>query len=201
MNVWRIGYDVDGVGFTFSQSVRDYLDFKDLGHLWKSGPNPKPYWDWYKDWGWTSKQFVDFCNEAADAGYLFSGGIREGYAESIQAVAAMGHHIVIATDRSFGSTPEVSQKLTVEWFEQHGIEYDELHFTANKPDAECDFFIEDKLENYDALGAAGTKTFLLNRPWNEVEGGDARNRIDEIAEYTEAISAATKRGHYDLSFA
>jgi hypothetical protein len=76
-----------------------------------------------------------------------------------------------------------------------------LHFTANKPDAKCDFFIEDKLENYDALVASGTNAFLLNRPWNEVEGGDARNRINEIAEYTEAISAATKRGHYDLAFA
>lgn len=197
----RTGWDIDGVGFTFGDSVRAYLEHTGQGHLWKSGPNQEPYWDFYKDWGWTSQQFVDFCHAGADAGFIFAGGIREGYSEAIERVARLGHEIVIATDRSFGSHPGVSQELTMEWLRQHGIEYDELHFTANKPDADADVFIEDKLENYDALVSAGCVAYLLNRPWNQVEGGDARNRIDHISEYADAIENVTKLGYLDLPVA
>ena len=128
-------------------------------------------------------EFVEFCNEAADCGCLFSGDVREGYVEAIDAVALMGHEIIICTDRSFGTHPGVSQGLTVAWLHQHEIDYDELIFSADKTVSNCDFAIDDKLENYDALVAAGCKAFLLNRPWNKVEGGDARNRIDGFDEY------------------
>lgn len=196
---FRTGWDIDGVGHVFGDSFHNWLIHTGRGDLWKSGPTPKPFWDWYKDWGWTSEQFVDECHKAADAGILFNGPIREGYFESIQRIAESGHEIIIATDRPFGSTPEVSEKITVEWLDREGIEFDELWFTADKTLPGCDFFIEDKLENYDDLIAAGTNAFLLNRPWNQVEGGDARNRIDSISEYADAILAAAKEGHRDLS--
>lgn len=205
--IFRTGWDIDGVGFNFGDSVHRYLCHIGQGHLWKSGPNPEPYWDFFKDWtkddgtAWTGKDFVDMCNAGADAGFIFAGPVREGYREAIDAVANMGHTIVVATDRPFGSTPEVSQKTTVEWFQEHEINYDELHFTAKKSEANCDFFIDDKLENYDELVAAGTKAYLLNRPWNKVEGGDARNRIDSLDEYVDAIAEATNKHYYDLTFA
>jgi hypothetical protein len=194
----RIGWDIDGVGYNFTGCVKEALKADGKFHLWKSGPNP-PYWEFYEDWGWTGKDFVEFCGKYADAGIIFAGDVLEGYAECIKEVAQMGHEIIIATDRTFGTTPEVSQKLTVEWLEQHGIEYDELHFTADKTDANCDFFIEDKLENYDALIAAGTNAYLLNRPWNQISGGDGRMRIDNIWQYADAIVDATIKGYTDLA--
>lgn len=196
----RAGTDLDGVGHVFGDTVHNWLIHTGRGHLWKSGPTEEPYWDFFKDWGWTGKQFVEECNAAADAGILFDGPIREGYAEGIAAIAAMGHEIIIHTDRPFGSSPEVSEKITVQWLEKHGIEYDELWFGPDKTASGCDTFIEDKIENYDALVAAGTKAFLLNRPWNKVAGGDARNRIDSYDEYVEAIATITKQGFADLSF-
>lgn len=197
----RSMWDLDGVGFTFGDSCKAHLDHTGRGHLWKSGPTPEPYWDWYKDWGWTSAEFVEFCNEAADCGCLFSGPVREGYVEAIDAVAAMGHNIIICTDRSFGTHPGVSQGLTVEWLHQHDINYDELIFSADKTVSNCEVAIDDKIENYDALVSAGTKAFLLNRPWNKIEHGDARNRIDTFDEYVEAIANATEEGFVDLLFA
>jgi hypothetical protein len=187
----RTGWDIDGVGFTFGDSCKKHLDHTGRGHLWKSGPTPDPYWDWYKDWGWTGEEFVAFCNEAADCGCLFSGGVREGYVEAIAQVARMGHEIIIVTDRSFGSTPRVSEKITEEWLDQHGIEYDELIFSADKTAGRCDTFIDDKLSNYDALAKTACDVYLLNRPWNKVDTPDNRQRIDTIAEYTEAIRRAT----------
>lgn len=111
----------------------------------------------------------------------------------------MNHEIIIITDRSFGKTPEVSQKLTLEWLNQHGIEFDELVFSPNKNAVPTDMFIDDKLQNYDALVANGVNAFLLNRPWNKVAGGDSRNRIDEISQYADAVQVATVRGYVDLT--
>lgn len=196
-----VGSDLDGVAHVFGDSVHNHLLHTGRGHLWKSGPTPDPYWDWYKDWGWTSKQFVDFCHEAADCGCLFNGPVREGWVEMMNKIAEDGHYVVIITDRAFGSSPEVSQKITVEWLRQHCIYYDELIFSADKTCRWTDFYIDDKIENYDALTRAGTKAFLLNRPWNKITGGDARNRIDKLSEYTDAIDAAMKNGFYDHWFA
>jgi len=199
--VFRVVFDVDGVGHVFGDTFHNWLIHTGRGHLWKSGPTKKPFWNWFEDWGWTAKQFVEECHKAADAGILFDGPIRPGYKEAIAAVAKMGHQIIIHTDRPFGSSPEVSEKITVEWFKKHGIEYDELWFGPDKTSSNGDFIIEDKFENYDACIEAGIKAFLLNRPWNEVEGGDARNRINSIEEYTDAIRQATVKGFTDLTFA
>lgn len=193
------GWDIDGVGFNFGDSCHRFLDHIGLGHLWKSGPTKKPFWDWYKDWGWTTEEFLDFCHRGADAGFIFSGPVREGYVETMGRVAKMGHQIVVITDRSFGTTPEVSQRLTEEWFRQHGLEYDQLVFSADKCAVPTDTFIDDKLSNYDTLIDGGVSAVLLNRPWNEVEGGDARNRINHIEEYGDMIEEITSQGFADLT--
>jgi hypothetical protein len=179
------------VGFNFGDSCKRYLDSIGQGHLWKSGPTPDPYWDWYKDWGWTTDQFLEFCHAGADAGYIFAGPVREGFVQSVASAARLGHEIIIVTDRSFGSTPSVSEKLTTDWLEQHGIEYDELHFSPDKTSTWTDMFIDDKLQNYDALAAVGTDVYLLNRPWNKVDHADTRQRIDTIEEYTKAVENNT----------
>lgn len=197
----RVGFDLDGVVYNFGDSVKRYLDHIGKGDLWKSGPTKTPYWDWYKDWGWTGQQFVELCNEGADAGFIFTGPAREGAVEAFGRVAALGHEIIIVTDRSFGSHPGVSQRNTVEWLQYHGIEYDELVFSANKCCVPTDMFVEDKIANYDALVANGTPTWLINRAWNIVDGGDARNRIDSVLDYAAAVEEVTKNGFADLTFA
>ena len=196
----RVGFDLDGVGFNFGDSCHRYLIATGQGHLWKSGPTPDPFWDWYKDWGWTTEQFLEFCHAGADAGYIFSGPVREGFVETVDRVVEMGHEVIIITDRSFGRTPSVSERLTVDWLHDHNIYYDELIFSPDKTCSPTDLFVEDKLTNYDALVAAGTKAYLLNRPWNVVDGGDARNRIDRIEQYGDAVAEVTENGFADLSF-
>jgi hypothetical protein len=176
-----------------------HLDHTGRGHLWKSSENLKPVWNWYQLWGWTDEQFIEFCNEAADCGCLFNGPIRPGYKEAIDVLAEAGHTIIIHTDRPFGSTPEVSEKITVEWLAREGVYYDELWFGPKKEESKCDFFIDDKIENYDALTEAGCKAYLLNRPWNEIEGGDGRNRVDSVWQYVADIEWATDAGYADLS--
>lgn len=197
----RVGFDLDGVLYNFGDSVKRYLDHVGQSDVWKSGPTPEPYWDFYKDWGWTSKQFVDFCNEGADAGFIFQGPAREGASEAVNAIKEMGHTIHIVTDRGFGSCPSVSHSATSRWLREHNIPYDSLTFTADKTVVRLDYMIEDKLENYDALEKSGVRTYLINRAWNKnpypsIVSDDGRRRIDELDEYVQAIGEATRVKHF-----
>lgn len=188
----RIGFDLDGVLYNFGDSVKRYLESIGQGHVWKSGPNPMPYWDFYKDWGWDTKQFVDMCNAGADAGYIFTGPARYNAAEAVKRVKNLGHEVIIITDRQFGSTPYVSHKNTQNWLAKHEIPYDELYFSADKTCVETDMFVEDKLENYDALDSAGVEVYLINRKWNFIDGdGDNRRRIRHIMQYADAVQERT----------
>lgn len=185
----RVGFDVDGVLFNFADSCRRYLVHLGMGHLWKSSENLTPYWNWYREWGWSDDDFINFCNDGADAGFIFCGPAREGAAEAVQRVKALGHEVVIITDRQFGSVPEVSHNNTKRWLYEHEIPYDELHFSADKTCVPTDMFVEDKIDNYDALHSAGTDVYLINRAWNLQD--DHRVRIDDALEYAGMVEART----------
>lgn len=203
----RIGLDSDGCIDTFGDGVNETLQAWGLGHLWKSGPTKTPIWNFYEEWqnedgsNWTFAQFKELVDWGVDHGYIFSGHWRVNALESLKRIAEMGHEIIIITDRAWGSDPKNSERATIDAFARAGIEYDELWFSRDKTCTYVDMMVEDKLENYDALVANGTPTWLINRPWNQVEGGDARNRIDDISEYADAVEEATKKGFVDLSFA
>lgn len=180
--ILRVGIDLDGCLFNFGDSVRRYLESTDRGHLWKSGPTAEPFWNWYEDWGWTVDEFKQMCHEGADAGVIFSGPARDNAVDALWQIKSMGHKIVVITDRSFGRTPLVSQELTRRWWDENGFPaYDELYFSADKTIADTDIFVEDRIENYRDLEAAGTECWLITRAWNKNE--DVPNRISDIKEF------------------
>lgn len=197
----RVGIDLDGCLYDFGNSVRKYLDSIGREYGFKGG-KPEPHcWDFYKYWHMTTAEFVQICNDGVEAGYIFSGDIRPNAVEAVERIAALGHQIIIITDRSFGLSPRSSERATTEWLAQHGIEYDELVFSADKTIVPTDLFVEDKLENYDKLVNAGVDAYLITRDWNVVPGGDARQRISDISEYADAVERATEQGFVDLTFA
>ena len=189
----KIGIDLDGVLYNFGDSVKRYLEHTDRGHIWKSGPTDTPYWDFYKDWGWTGEEFVELCNDGVDAGIIFRGPMRMHAAGAVIKLYNAGHDLIIITDRSFGSDPEKSQEATKLWWKENNLPpYHKLIFSSDKTVEYTDFFVEDKLENYDALTAAGTDTYLVNRPWNYVDGEehDTRQRIDCVCFYPVKVTAS-----------
>lgn len=199
----RVGFDSDGVIDTFGEGVHDALKARGQGYLWKSGPTKKAIWNFFEEWlnedgtPWTFAQFKELVDWGVDYGYIFAGHWRDGAVEAVRRVAEMGHEVIIITDRSWGSDPRNSQRNTIEAFARAGIVYDELHFTSDKTSVSVDVMVEDRLDNYDALVQVGTPTWLINRPWNEVDGGDMRNRIESVTEYVDAVEAITKQGYAD----
>lgn len=194
MKYLHVGKDLDGVHFNFSQSFYNTLVALGEEHFWKSGPTSKPYWDWYNEWeGWSDKRFVETCHKGADMGILFSGPPREGAKESWHRIAQLPNvRITVVTDRPFGSTPAVSERLTETFLHENNFVYDNLLFSSDKTIIPTDLFIEDKISNYDALDAAGTEVYLLNRPWNDSDKSDGRRRIDTLGEWADIVEQKAK---------
>ena len=184
----RVGIDLDGVCFDFAASLLRYALHE--GYEFPEGfhahGEPKE-WAFYEGWGLSLEEFLQMCHDGADAGFVFSGPVRPGVKDAFDIIRDLGHEIIIITDRAFGTDPSVSQELTRNWLAEHGLTYDELHFSGDKTIVPTDFFIEDKLSNYDALAAAGVEVYLVDRPWNQVDETDARRRVDGIREYARIL--------------
>ena len=181
----RVGFDLDGVLYDFGASVKRYREF--IGKPVKFRDDaPEPHtWNFFEYFEpkMSGKEFKAMCDAGADAGFIFCGPTRPNAVETVNAVKRLGHDIVIITDRSFGTTPSVSEMNTLAWLNNHGIPFDEIYFTPDKTHVRTDIFVEDKLENYDALTAAGTECWLITKDWNTEHGEDSRNRINDVIEF------------------
>lgn len=78
--------------------------------------------------------------------------VKPGAAEKIKALRSAGHTVIINTARNMGSTGHnVGKalknvgKITFEWLEKNGIEYDEIFF--GKPNA--DITIDDRVVRFE----------------------------------------------------
>ncbi|UUG69412.1 5' nucleotidase [Streptomyces phage Sham] len=183
----RVGIDLDGVCYDFAESLRMYLKYSGNTHYNIVEGEPDK-WHFYLDWGMTTEEFIKHCNDGADCAIIFHlGDQRDSASVCIDWLRRLGHSIHIITDRSFGTSPSVSESNTKRWLYQHGFEYDTLTFSADKTCVPTDVFIEDKLENYDALVAAGVDCYLVDRPWNQ-DPGDSRKRVKSIIEFAKIVA-------------
>ncbi len=183
----RIGVDLDGVCYGFTDSLRQYMvDHK--GYDPKDLPDSTG-WDFHiVDWGWTTEQFMEHFAAGVDAGVVFlHGEPEEGAVKYINQLREDGHTIHIITHRSVGAK---SVQNTGEWLAREGIKFDSLTFSGDKTIVKTDFFIEDNLDNYNALLDVGTDAVLYDRPWNQKDG--VARRVAGWAEFYEYVSFNTR---------
>lgn len=159
----RIGIDLDGCCYDFASALRTWLVSRH-GYRPQDLPDAE-VWDFFKDqWGLSTSDFLAYCAEGVDAGVLFRHGAPfPGAVDALAALKGTGHTLHVVTNRSFGSR---SVENTAGWLGEHGIPYHSLTFAADKTTVRTDAFIEDNVENYQALDAIGVRVFLMDRPWN-----------------------------------
>ena len=182
-----VGWDLDGVGYIFGASVRNYLT--SIG-LEVADPTDefRSHWNFFEFWGMTADDFAKHCDDGVDAGYIFAPGddvTRAGFFDSVRRVKEAGHTNVVITHRYQG-TPGKAEELTHQWLEPVKDVIDEIFFTKNKTVRWTDVFVEDNKDNYDNLASAGTNAFLINRPWN-APYDDGRKRINDVVDYADLI--------------
>ena len=177
----RIGIDLDGVTYSFMGALRHYLDSINIDISDK--PSDVSSWSFHEEWGMTADEWLAHCHNGVDAGVIFlHGGPMDGALEAMLALKEQGHTLHIVTHRTFGTK---SVQNTMEWLQREGVPYDSLTFAGDKTIVATDFFIEDNLDNHQALLAAGVQSYLVDRGYNQ---GDTVNRIAGWADFLQAVT-------------
>lgn len=98
------------------------------------------------------------------------------------------HHVVFVTNRLVGEAP---QRQTHLWLRTHGVDYPSVILAAHKGEVasviRADFSIEDKPENATAI-AEWTKSYLIDRPYNQTEVEGNVIRVQTVSEFLEAVN-------------
>lgn len=179
----RVGSDADGVFYGFREVHSAFEVGRGNAHC--ALELAADHWDYFEGWEMNLDEWLTSYAEGVDAGViLWTGEPLPGAIETYQAIRDAGHSIHIGTDIFVGKEPE---KARLHWLETTGFPYDTLTVTKDKTVLDVDIFLEDRLENADAVNASGTLCYLINRPWNQVPGGDDRPRIDRIEEYYDKV--------------
>lgn len=180
----RVGVDLDGVCYDFAASLRYFL-CATAARTPEECPEATR-WEFYEDWGYSLSEFLEWCRLGTEAGVIFTHGEPyPGTVAALETLAHRGHTLHVITDRSFGSNG-ASERATRAWLDRHELPFHSLTFSPDKTIVRTDYMIDDKLANYDALDAAGTKVFLLDRPWNQDDG--TRRRVASLAEFVEVVA-------------
>lgn len=172
----RIGVDLDMVVYDFIKAFREAA----LRKGWNMGE--PDCWNYYRTCGMSDEEFADIMHFSVDDLQLFwRGDMLDDAALHISRLKEAGHEIHIVTHRMSGYLYS-SEQATKYWLNTKGVEYDSLTFSKDKTVVDTDVFIEDNLDNYDALDAAGAKSYLVNRAYNQDETKE-RRRVDTFGEF------------------
>lgn len=188
MTALRVGVDLDGVLHPFIESIARYLS--ELGFA--ADPHTWVGWSGCEAWGITYDEFCAWCDRAADERVLYAQPPYPGAVEAMQQLFEAGVELHLVTARSFGSSPAASVYSTCQWLADWGIPFTSLTFAADKTVVPTDVFVEDNVDNFDALEAAGTTAILISNRYNAA--ADGRRRVDSFAEAAEQILTSLLEG-------
>jgi len=181
----RVGWDCDGVLYPFRKNLSEYLISQGYEHCTED--NASPEWNFYNGWNMTHDEYMKMFTQAVDRGIIFRvGEPYPGAVQALEAVVELGHTNHIVTDRSVGTEPYTSLWHTAEWLAEWKFPLTSLTISRDKTVVPVDIYIDDRLENYDALDAIGVEVYLLNQDWNQV-GNDVRRRVDSLEEYLQQV--------------
>lgn len=179
----RVGVDLDGVIYDFEGALRQWLHTT-RGYDLKRMPTATQ-WELANDWGMTRAEFVEACEEAVEAGFLFHWGAPINDAQhQLWRLKIAGHSVHLLTARDFGTR---SQENTVKWVHEYGLPHDSLDFTHDKASVPTDYMIDDKPGNYLDLIASGTVAALQDRPYNA--DFNAGYRVGSLEQFVDFVIA------------
>ena len=152
-----VGLDVDNVLFPFSEGYAAWAEV--IKGLKPGTLDPEPrHWSWYKDWGWTTEEFLDVYIEAIKNGFWLYPAARPGALYTAWWLNSRGHEIRYVSDRAVQGTrecitPTAAETLTSAWLEKEGFPqvYGNVIITGDKASVKTDIILDDKPENIDAV--------------------------------------------------
>ena len=153
----RIMMDLDGVVYDFTRSLAEYIHDVD-GRVFSPVPS---CWSFYEvDWGMPVDEFLRFCHDGVNAGYVFAyGDPIPGSMEALNWLKDAGHTIHLITDRHYGSRAKSNTEI---WLNQWSVPCDSLSFSVDKTIMRCDMGLDDRPKNVDAMRSVGIEAYLFD---------------------------------------
>lgn len=179
----KIGWDSDGVLYRFTKAYHSWMN---LSHgMTLDVESEVDSWDWFLEWQ-SLDDFKNCMDDAVDAGYLFWQGelFDPDIPQYLATLKSAGHENHLVTHR-FSGKQKCSKAATEHFYASHGIVFDSITYTRDKASVKTDVFIEDNLDNYDALEQAGIKAYLVNRPYNM--RNDNRRRVESVKQFVDTL--------------
>lgn len=152
-------------------------------------------WQPYDEYDCTAEQWWEVLRAATYDGTLYLGDPYPGAIGALWEFERAGHaiHLVTARGTHKSLDPEVKgliEAATVRWLAEHHAPYDSLTFSHDKTIVPADYAVDDNINNYDALEAAGVAVWLIDQPWNR-DGADkqVRRRVNSLSEFADIVLA------------
>jgi hypothetical protein len=198
-NLVHVGFDMDGV--THEYRVGYWNTLRRMGHPVGATEPPtfdeNPTWDTHAEYGITDDDDIAIIRIGSDMGTLFgSAPPIKGSRDAMNLLYDAGHRITIITARDNATIPGRDHEVTEGWLRRWGFRYDTLRIDVDKTVIPTDVFIEDRVRNYDALEAAGSRPFLITYPYNDEP--DARRRVVDAWHFARSI-VGTRVGEAHLA--
>lgn len=156
----RIGVDVDGVGYSFTEDAR--IVVADWMNIHPLELDPAKEWDFMlTQWGMDFDTFWRIWAEDVARGNAWLRFPPEvGYVEGITALRDAGHQTIIITNRKGG------ELATMQWLQKHDVPYDGLFIGRDKTMVDIDLLVDDWEVNWQEALAHGRRCIIWDQPWN-----------------------------------
>ena len=107
----------------------------------------------------------------------------EGAAEALWRLSDAGVWIRVVTNRLHANWGHQTAVVdTVAWLDREHIPYRDLCFLGNKPQVECDLYVDDSPETIAALRKAGNEVIVFDRSHNQAERDPRATTWAEVEE-------------------
>jgi uncharacterized HAD superfamily protein len=159
---------------------------------------PAQRWEFYEDWGYSPKEFMQHFAEGINGGVIFMHGTpMDDCHDHISQLRKSGHSIHIVTNRSVPGAVDQGHANTRKWLQKHNIEYDSLGFSSDKTTVlPVDVFFEDSPRNAKALLDAGCpRVALYDQAWNKHHHDPRWNRVKSWDEFMVWVGDIQKEVH------
>jgi hypothetical protein len=165
----KIGLDLDGVCFNFTDALYSYAVHHQL--IEPSASRIASTWDWFKhEWGWESGEFAERMTDAIEFWDLYArpGLVYPGVVEGVAELRRQGHTIHIITDRARFGPPGMAAEQTYRWLDAEGVEFDTVTFAQHKAAVlRADVAFDDAPHHWRAYQDAGAVCVLRDHPYNQ----------------------------------
>lgn len=142
-------------------------------------------WAPHEEYGCSLEDWWAALADAID--WMYDAPPQPGSREAIERLMFAGHRVHLITARGTRGSPlcQVIQQHTWNWVLDYDLPIASLTFSKDKTIVHTDYFVDDNVDNWQALTAAGTRAYLLNAPWNAEQ--DTPFRVNSVREFADII--------------